>query len=139
MGCPNDLNHVQNRSDRHEVRVRPCQSTVQTSYSTAISFRKCNILPLRLELTSSTLTRKLTSYLIFEVFGGCPRVSKRIHNSIFRRVRHKPWAQAAMNVLIVTLESGHQSVDRTLAKKSHYMVNHTSTSNPRIRCWGQFG
>ena len=70
-----------------------------------------------LKLTSSTLTRKLTSYLIFEVFGGCPRVSKRIHNCIFRPVRHKPWAQAAMNVLIVTLESGHQSVDRTLAKK----------------------
>ena len=127
-----DMKYGSNRANR------PFKRPKAPPYHSASAI---NILPLRLELTSSTwITRKLTSsYLIFEVFGGCPRVSKRIHNSISRSVRHKHWAQAAMDVRIVTLESAYQSVDRPLTKKSHCMVNHTSTSNPRIRCWGQFG
>ena len=125
-----DMMYRSDRVERPFTRVLQCRDIIrQVRYT----------LSLRFKLTSNTLTRKLTSYLIFEVFGGCPRVSKRMHNSISRSVRHKPWAQATIDVLIVTLESGYQSVDRNLANKSHYMINHTSTSNPRIRCWGQFG
>ena len=50
-----------------------------------------------------------------------------MHNSTFRPVKHKPWAQAATDVTMVTHKSGDQSTDRTLAKKVtlHGQPHHT--------------
>ena len=108
---------------------------LRASYSAGISFGKYDILSLRFKLTSNTLTRRLTCFVphfgVFWGVQGCQNVcitlhSDRLNTNPGRRPRRtSQWSLTRVETSLPTV---------LLRKKSHYMVNHTSTSNPQIRC-----